>query len=75
VEATNPGGAAATLVVTFEDESGEQYGAVDLEIPAGVERWRTWAWTRYAKTPGVWHAVVRTAAGEEVGRHRFEVEG
>ncbi len=74
VEATNSGGDATELIVTFEDEEGNEVGDIALDVPANVSRWRTWAWTRHAREPGVWHVIVRTPAGEEISRQRFEIE-
>jgi hypothetical protein len=75
VEATNPGGDETELVVTFESDAGEEVGFANVSVPAGVERWRTWAWSRNVHTPGAWTAVIRDTDGTELARQRFDVEG
>ena len=47
---------------------------VDLEVPASVPRWRTWAYTRHAKEPGPWRVEVRDSDGVLVGALPFVVE-
>jgi hypothetical protein len=49
-------------------------GGVELEIPASVPRWRTWAYTRHAKTPGLWRVEIRDDEGTLMGALPFEIE-
>lgn len=73
VEAKNGATEDESIIVTFEHESGTKVGFVELEVPAGAKRWRTWARTQNVKEAGNWVAVVRTAGGEELGRTSFTV--
>lgn len=74
VEAVNEGD-AGQLVVVFENEEGDEVGNINLEIPANVPRWRTWAWSQRVREPGRWTAVIRTSDGTELARERFIIEG
>jgi hypothetical protein len=73
VDVSNPTRGASEIVVTFEppDGSGAR-GNVTLDVGASP-RWRTWAYTRGARVPGTWRAVVRTADGRELGEEKFEI--
>ena len=62
------------LYVTFERPDGTTTGHVELEIPANVYRWRTWAYTRHAQMPGEWTTVVRDADDHLVAEIPFTVE-
>jgi hypothetical protein len=62
-----------TVIVTFERDDGTITGDVELDIPANVARWRTWAFTRHL-TPGHWRAVVRDTEGFVVSDQAFDVE-
>jgi hypothetical protein len=62
------------VVVTFERDDGTSVGHIRVNVPAHSPRWRTWAWTRHANTPGTWTAVISTPEGTEIGRERFEIE-
>lgn len=73
VEAKNDASEEERLIVTFEHESGTKVGFVELRVPGGTQRFRTWARTRNLKEPGNWAAVVRTEAGTELGRTAFTV--
>jgi hypothetical protein len=72
VELANPESAESAIFVSFVPEKGAERGPIELAVGPSA-RWRTWAYTRAAKTPGVWHAIVRNAKGEEIGRTRFEI--
>ena len=72
VELANPESAESAVFVSFVPERGVERGPIELSVGPS-SRWRTWAFTRAAKAPGVWHAVVRNARGEEIGRTRFEI--
>jgi len=73
VEAKNQANAEERLVVTFEHESGTKVGFVELRVPAGTKRYRTWARTRNLKEAGNWTVVVRNGGGAELGRAAFVV--
>ncbi len=72
VEVGNPDGATSEVSVSFFKDGGAERGGVKLRVGASP-RWRTWSFTRLAKEPGTWHAVVRNAKGEELARTRFEI--
>lgn len=73
VEVENPGAEESEITVTFEPPGGAAAkGHVSLDVGAS-RRWRTWAFTRGASTPGSWTAVVRGPRGEELARAPFEV--
>lgn len=74
VEVENPEQASSEVVVTFEPAQGPAIGHVRLSIGA-APRWRTWAFTRAAKAPGAWTAVVRDAHGDVLARTPFEIRG
>lgn len=73
VEAKNDKADEERLIVTFEHESGTKVGFVELSVPGGAKRWRTWARTKNVKEVGNWAAVVRTADGQELSRTAFIV--
>jgi hypothetical protein len=73
VDAVNEDDAPATLHVTFEPEQGESTGHVQLEIPAHAGRFRTWAFTRNARSAGHWTIVVRDADGRVLGERAIEL--
>lgn len=73
VEVENKERAPGAVVVTFEAPSGQpQHGDVRLAVGA-QPRWRTWAFTRAAREPGTWAAVVRDERGQELARATFDV--
>jgi hypothetical protein len=74
VEIENPDRAESEIVVTFEPEQGAATGHVRLDVGAS-SRWRTWAFTRAARQPGAWAAVVRDGQGTVLARTAFEVAG
>lgn len=73
VEAKNGASEDEGIVVTFEHESGKKVGFVELNVPGGAKRWRTWARTKNLKEAGNWVAVVRSTTGQELGRTSFTV--
>ena len=73
-EIRNESSSPRTLIVHFIGPDEEVRGGVELEIPPSVARWRTWAFTRWAKEPGLWRVEVRDLDGELVGALPFEVE-
>lgn len=61
------------VVVTFEHETGDHVGLVNLSVPGNKPRWRTWGRTYNVNRDGRWTAVVRNRDGEELGRTEFTV--
>ena len=72
VEMGNRDDVASAISVSFEREGEPKRGGVELRVGASP-RWRTWSYTRTAKGPGVWFAVVRALNGKELARARFEI--
>jgi hypothetical protein len=73
VEIENRGGAPAEIVVEFQPPGGgAPRGDVTLAV-GPAPRWRTWAYTRTASTPGSWTAVVKNRKGDVLARAPFEV--
>jgi hypothetical protein len=73
-EVSNPDGANENVRITFERKGGkERVGDVTLPVPGNVPRHRTWAFTRFIRTAGVWEAVLWSENGQELGRTSFEV--
>jgi hypothetical protein len=73
VEVENPEAEESEITVTFEPPGGgDARGNVTLDVGAS-RRWRTWAYTRGARSAGAWTAVVRGPGGEELARAPFEV--
>ena len=74
-ELANPVGESENVRITFERKGGaERVGDVTLPIPASTPRHRTWAFTRFIRTAGVWEAVLWSENGTELGRTSFEVK-
>ena len=74
VEARNDSEFEKTLVVHFIGPDGRVTGGIELRIPPSVPRWRTWAYTKNAKEPGLWHIEIRDPDGALIGALPFEVE-
>jgi Protein of unknown function (DUF2914) len=73
VEVENPDQEESEVFVTFEPEdAGASQGQVALKVGSAA-RWRTWAFTRNAKRPGKWAAIVRSSDGTVLARTPFEV--
>jgi hypothetical protein len=73
VEVENPAAAESEITVTFEPASGgAARGNITLDVGASP-RWRTWAFTRGARTTGAWTAVVRGPEGDVLAKAPFEV--
>jgi predicted ATPase len=73
VEVENATGEDAEITVAFEPPGG---GAAKGNVPLAVgssPRWRTWAFTRAARSAGVWTAVVRAPGGDVLARAPFEI--
>jgi hypothetical protein len=74
-ELANPVGESENVRITFERKGGtERVGDVTLPIPPSTPRHRTWAFTRFIRTAGVWEAVLWGENGTELGRTSFEVK-
>jgi hypothetical protein len=67
------GGAPYGVRVHFEAADGPAlpYG-IDLEV-GSAPHFRTWAYTRIRREPGVYRAVLRTESGEDVATRTFTV--
>lgn len=63
----------AHLNAVFISPTGQGHGQVELTIPAGARRWRTWAFTRALAT-GTWDVELRAADGTVLAERRFGVE-
>ena len=74
VEVSNDSDEDRALLVHFIGPDGQVSGGIELRIPAASPRWRTWAYTRNATTPGLWRVEIRTVDGTLVGALPFEVE-
>lgn len=74
VEVSNASESTKRLLVHFIGPEGKVSGGVELEIPAAVPRWRTWAFTRHFDTPGLWRVEIRDPEGSVLGALPFEVE-
>jgi hypothetical protein len=73
VEVENAERAPGELHVSFVPEKGGASRG-NITLPVGAEkRWRTWAFTRTAREPGKWVAVVKNDRGEVLARAPFEV--
>lgn len=74
-ELANPQRESQNVRVTFERKgSRERVGDVTLPVPASTSRHRTWAFTRFIRTAGVWEAVLWSESGTELSRTSFEVK-
>jgi hypothetical protein len=74
VDVSNESEEAKTLLVHFIGPDDQASGGIELRIPASVPRWRTWAFTKHAKKPGLWRVEIRNSAGSLLGVLPFEVE-
>ncbi len=74
VEASNESDDDKFLWVHFIGPDGQVSGGIELTVPAGAPRWRTWARTRHAKDPGLWRVEIRTVDGALLGALPFEVD-
>ena len=69
----NQDGEPYQLTVHFEPVEGPSnpYG-VTLNVESSA-RWRTWAFTRIKREPGMYRCVIRNADGDEVAQRVFEI--
>jgi len=74
VEVSNESEDEKSLLVHFIGPDGQVSGGIELGIPPSVPRWRTWAHTKHAKEPGLWHVEVRGTDGTLLGALPFEVD-
>jgi hypothetical protein len=74
VEVSNESESNKSLFVHFIGPKEKVSGGVELEIPASVPRWRTWAYTRHFEEPGLWRVEIRDVDGALLGALPFEVE-
>jgi hypothetical protein len=73
LDVSNESSEAKTVTVFFVGPSGKVSGGAELDVPANVPRWRTWAYTRFADEAGLWRIEVRSAAGVLLAALPFEV--
>ena len=74
LEVSNQSDLGQTLLVHFIGPEQQVSGGIELEIPAAVPRWRTWAHTGHAREPGLWRVEIRSTDGTLLGALPFEVE-
>lgn len=74
IEASNESSSPKVLLVHFLGPEDNVSGGIELEIPASVPRWRTWAYTRHAKEPGLWRVEIHDGDGALIGALPFEIE-
>ena len=74
VEIDNPEHAPGDVEVQFVAPDGVAQPAVDVAVGPSP-RWRTWAFTRHARTPGTWKAIVRDQRGHLLASTEFQVRG
>jgi hypothetical protein len=72
IEVGNEDRSASAVTVSFFADGKPERGGVELRVGASP-RWRTWAFTRQATEPGIWHVVVRGPKGQELAREKFEI--
>jgi len=72
VEVGNEDKSPSAITVSFFRDGQPEKGGVELRVGASP-RWRTWAYTRQATEPGLWHVVVRGPKGQELARDEFEI--
>jgi hypothetical protein len=73
MDVKNPSKEPSELSVAWLPEGGDkERGAVTLSVGA-QPKWKTWAYHSGFRKPGRWTAIVRDAAGEEIGRATFAV--
>jgi hypothetical protein len=74
VDVDNPEHAPGDLHVQFVGPGGETQPPIELSVGESP-RWRTWAFTRHARAPGTWKAVVRDERGHVLASTEFAVRG
>lgn len=61
-------------MVVFVGPDGQERGLIELDVPAGAPRWRTWAFSRNIQTPGDWRVELRDEDGRILTDHEFTIE-
>jgi hypothetical protein len=74
LDVSNESADEQTLLVHFIGPQEQVGGGVELHIPPTAPRWRTWAYTKHAATPGLWRVEIRSTDGTLLGALPFEVE-
>jgi len=74
VDVDNPEHAPGDLRVRFIGPGGETQAPIALSVGESP-RWRTWAFTRHARTPGTWKALVQDERGHVLASTEFDVRG
>jgi hypothetical protein len=74
LELVNHGRDVRVVEVTFVGPDGREVGLIDLDVPADMPRYRTWARSRMVTTAGEWLAEVRDEDGALLGTSRFVLE-
>lgn len=74
IEASNESTLDKTVIVHFIGPETTVSGGIELQVPASAPRWRTWAYTRYAKKPGLWRVEIRDLDGNLLGALPFEIQ-
>ena len=73
VELENPSQEKGQIVIEFDPPGGgPPRGLVKLDVGASP-RWRTWAFTREARTAGEWTLVVKSEDGKVLAKTPFTV--
>jgi hypothetical protein len=73
VEVANPERAPGEVTVEFLDPAGHVQPPVELTV-GDSPRFRTWAFTRRAHTPGEWKALVKDENGHVLAETAFQVK-
>ena len=61
-------------MVVFVGPDGQDRGLIELSIPAGAPRWRTWAYSRNVTAPGEWRVELRDESGQVLTDREFTIE-
>ncbi len=61
-------------MVVFVGPDGQDRGLIELDVPAGAPRWRTWAYSRNIRMPGEWRVELRDEDGQVLTDHEFTIE-
>ncbi|CAN5924272.1 hypothetical protein BH11MYX4_BH11MYX4_34100 [soil metagenome] len=72
IELENPGKLGGAISVVFEPPSGPPVAEIPLSV-GETSRFRTWAFTRKARTAGEWTVVVRDGEHRVLARQTFTV--
>ncbi|MBO6934185.1 MAG: DUF2914 domain-containing protein [Deltaproteobacteria bacterium] len=61
-------------MVVFVGPDGQDRGLIELDVPAGAPRWRTWAYSSHIQMPGDWRVELRDEEGRVLTDHEFTIE-